>query len=155
MNFTSLSFQKGEKIPTKFTGEGADLSPELKWSEIPDETQELALICDDPDAPRAEPWVHWVVYGMEPSLKELPQDLPKVPHLNEPVHIDQGKNSFGKIGYGGPMPPSDDGVHHYIFRLYALDKKLYLEPGKTKEELLSAMKGHVLDQARLVGKYER
>jgi Raf kinase inhibitor-like YbhB/YbcL family protein len=140
-------FETGGGIPKKYTGEGADVSPPLRWSGMPDGTKELALVCDDPDAPTAQPWVHWVVYGIPAETTGLAE--------GSAGGAREGKNDFGKTGYGGPMPPPGHGVHHYHFKFYALGEQLTLGAGATKEELLRAMKGHVLGEGELVGTYER
>jgi hypothetical protein len=152
---TSEAFKAKAAIPKKHTGEGADTSPPLAWSGVPAGTKELALICDDPDAPVAEPWVHWVIYGIPPDAKGLPEGVPTQETLQEPQGARQGLNDFRKAGYGGPMPPPRHGTHHYYFRLYALDSGLNLPPRQTKKKLLEAMKGHILAQGELVGTYER
>jgi Raf kinase inhibitor-like YbhB/YbcL family protein len=145
---SSPAFDSGKPIPRRHTGEGEDLSPPLVWSGLPPGTLELALICDDPDAPRPTPWVHWVRYGIPPTTRSLPEGAAR-PGVD-------GANSWpeGK-GYRGPMPPPGHGVHHYHFRLYALDTTLDLEPGATKAQLLAAMQDHILAMADLVGTYER
>jgi Raf kinase inhibitor-like YbhB/YbcL family protein len=143
----SADFDAGAPIPRKHTGEGPDVSPGLAWSGVPEGTREFALICDDPDAPRTKPWVHWVFYGIPPQTNSLPEGV-------KGVGV-EGRNDFGRSGYGGPMPPKGHGTHHYHFKLYALDAPVTLEPGAMKEELLAAMKGHVLGEAELIGTYER
>lgn len=158
IKLSSPAFQSGKPIPKKYTGEGEDLSPPLEWSGLPEGTQELALICDDPDAPSPEPWVHWVIYKIPLNVTKLPEGIPSTPRLSDPPGAVQGKNSWtsGKtIGYRGPMPPPGHGRHRYYFRLYALDSKLEMEPGATKKQLLAAMQGHILGQGELVGVYER
>lgn len=155
---TSSAFVQGHPIPKKYTGEGADVSPPLAWTGLPEGTKELALICDDPDAPRAEPWVHWVVYKIPATATGLPEGVPKRSHLKEPAAALQGKNSWPdgeNIGYGGPMPPIGHGVHHYYFKLYALDTELDVEPELDKKTLLEKMQGHVLAEEVLLGTYER
>jgi len=152
MKLASESFDNNRAIPTKFTCEGKNISPELHWSAIPDGTQSLALICDDPDAPRDEPWVHWVLYNMPPTLKKLKEGI-VVKDILKGTH--EGKNDFGDLGYGGPCPPKGHGIHRYIFTLYILDIKLNLQEGATKNEVLQAMQGHVLDKTQLIGLYER
>jgi Raf kinase inhibitor-like YbhB/YbcL family protein len=144
---TSGSFKSGAPIPKRHTGEGPDRSPPLAWTGLPPDARELALICDDPDAPRPTPWVHWVLYGLPPTTTELKEG-------QKGMGVD-GVNDFGKSGYGGPMPPKGHGVHRYFFRLYALDKPLDATPGWTKDRLLTEMKGHILEQAELVGTYQR
>ncbi|MHB8866721.1 MAG: YbhB/YbcL family Raf kinase inhibitor-like protein [Pirellulaceae bacterium] len=158
LKLTSEDFQHGQPIPKICTGEGKDRSPELTWSTPPQATQEMALICEDPDAPTPKPWVHWVIYGLTPDVMSLPAGIPPDPILQAPVTARQGKNSWedeNSIGYRGPMPPPGHGVHHYHFRLYALDTRLAVEPGATQEELLQAMQGHVLATGQLTGTYER
>jgi Raf kinase inhibitor-like YbhB/YbcL family protein len=144
---TSPAFADNSPIPRRYTGEGEDISPPLAWSGAPQDTKELALICDDPDAPTPTPWVHWVVYGIPPTQRELPEGA------REP--LTPGQNNFHRTGYGGPLPPRGDGVHHYHFRLYALDAPLQTEPGLTKEQLVTMMRGHILAEGELVGTYER
>lgn len=144
---TSPAFDDGSRIPKKYTGDGEDVSPPLTWTGVPEGTQEIALICDDPDAPTPAPWVHWVLYKIPPATTSLKE--------GSPGGALEGKNDFGRSGYGGPMPPPGHGVHNYSFRIYALEKKLDLKTGVTKEELLKAMEGSVIAQGRLVGTYER
>jgi len=152
MAFTlqSSAFQNGGSIPKKFTCEAADVSPELTWSGVPEKTQSFALIADDPDAPMGT-WVHWVIYDLPPNTAKLAEGVPK---QEQAANGAQGKNSSGKIGYGGPCPPPGK-PHRYFFKLYALDSKLNLKPGARKPEVEAAMKGHVLAQAELMGKYGR
>ena len=152
MAFTlqSSAFQNGGSIPKKFTCEAADVSPELNWSGVPEKTQSFALIADDPDAPMGT-WVHWVIYDLPPNTAKLPEGVPK---QEQAASGAQGKNSSGKIGYGGPCPPPGK-PHRYFFKLYALDSKLNLKPGARKPEVEAAMKGHVLAEAELMGKYGR
>jgi Raf kinase inhibitor-like YbhB/YbcL family protein len=141
------------KIPRKSTGDGQDVSPELRWSDVPPGTKSFALICDDPDAPRKEPWVHWVVFNIPVGDQSaLPEALPA--QSTFPTGLKQGKSDFGKVGYGGPAPPPGK-PHRYYFKLYALDTTLNLGEGVTKAELQSAMKGHVLGQGELMGTYSR
>lgn len=143
----SSAFRPGERIPRKYTGEGDDLSPPLRWAGVPDGAVELALICDDPDAPREEPFVHWVLYNIPTAWDRLEEGA--VPGASE------GANDFGGRGYGGPMPPEGHGTHHYHFRIYALDQLLVLPPSATKQQLVEAMGGHILDEGELVGTYSR
>ena len=152
----SSAFESGRPIPRRHSGDGADLSPALAWSGAPAGVRQLALICDDPDAPTAEPWVHWVIYGLPADLTGLPEGLPRRARLDQPAGASQGVNSWpsGNVGYRGPAPPPGK-VHHYHFKLYALDATLKLEPGATKRDLLRAIEGHILAQAELVGTYQR
>ena len=147
----SPAFQTDSLIPVKHTCDGADTSPALFWSGVPDSARSLALICDDPDAPRGT-WVHWVIYGIPPEMDSLPQAVPKGKEVLSGVK--QGLTDFQRVGYGGPCPPEGK-PHRYFFKLYALDAELVLESGKSKEELLKAMKGHILAQGELVGRYGR
>lgn len=153
MQITSSAFENGQTIPVKYTADGDDISPPLSFSGVPEDAAELALICHDPDAPRAGGWTHWVVYGMAPDIGGLPEAVPTTATVDEPALI-QGKNSWGKSGYGGPSPPPGK-PHRYQFFLYALSERLDLEPGATKDELEAAMEGKVLAQAMLEGLYGR
>jgi Raf kinase inhibitor-like YbhB/YbcL family protein len=150
---SSSAFDDGADIPSKYTCSGADVSPPLTWTAPPEGCVELALICDDPDAPRGE-WVHWVIYGIGADVGELPEELPKDGKLTEPVAAIQGENDSLKIGYNGPCPPPGP-AHRYVFKLYALNEKVNLEPGATKAELLMAMEGKIAAKARLTGKFGR
>jgi len=144
------AFEHGGMIPRQYTCDGKDMSPPLKWDSVPDGTKSLALICDDPDAPIGT-WVHWVVFNIPPDTRELPENVPLDKVL--PDGARQGITDFGNNGYGGPCPPS--GTHRYFFRIYALDTELDLQPDATKADLVAAMKGHVLDEGELMGKYRR
>jgi Raf kinase inhibitor-like YbhB/YbcL family protein len=159
MNFilSSPAIQNDQPIARKYTGDGEDVSPPLAWEGAPGDTREFALICDDPDAPSADPWVHWVVYGIPAETHSLPENLPNEPQLRDPVTVKQGKNSWPSgiiLGYRGPSPPGGK-VHHYHFKVYALDTILDLPPSETKEALLKALEGHVIGQAEIVGTYQR
>lgn len=150
MKLESSVFEANSLIPAKYTCDGSDISPSLSWDEPPTGTQSLALIVDDPDAPRRT-FVHWVLYDMPATVRQLPEQVASAKTL--PSGGVQGKNDFGKLGYGGPCPPS--GTHRYFFTLYALDKNLSLQPGATKQQILQAMNGHVLATAELIGRYQR
>lgn len=154
---SSSAFAQNERIPKKYTGEGEDVSPPLAWTGLPAETRELALICDDPDAPIAEPWVHWVIYNIPAAAQGLPEGVARVEKPPVPAGAVQGKNHWPKdnLGYLGPMPPPGHGTHHYHFTLYALSEPLSLPPGLTKAELLKKIQGKVLAQGRLTGTYSR
>jgi Raf kinase inhibitor-like YbhB/YbcL family protein len=151
MELTSTAFKEGADIPKQHTGDGADLSPPLQWSGVPQGTKSYALICDDPDAPRGT-WVHWVLFNLPAETHELGLGQPAVAQL--PSGEKQGKNDFGKPGYGGPAPPRGK-PHRYFFKLYALDTHLDLKEGATKQQVEQAMKGHILAQGQLMGKYAR
>ncbi len=157
MNFdlTSSAFARGSKIPRRHTGDGEDLSPPLAWSQLPAGTLALALIVDDPDAPTPEPWIHWVLYNLKPDASGLPEGITPVEKPAKPAGVVQGKNSWGGIGYRGPAPPKGHGLHHYRFRLYAIEKALDLKPGLDANALARAIHGHVLGVAELQGTYER
>lgn len=150
MKLESAAFPPGAAIPKEHARDGRDASPPLSWSGLPDGTESVALICEDPDAPMDEPWVHWVIWNLPPGAGVLAAGVPKEP---EAGGARQGLNDFGKIGYGGPEPPQGDPPHRYHFRLYALSGPLDLEPGATKEELLDAMQGKILGRTVLVGTY--
>ncbi len=147
----SAAFTTGSNIPKKFTCDGPDVSPALSWSEPLAGTESLALIMDDPDAPVGI-WVHWVLYDLPASTRELAEGVPKEGQLKSGAR--QGRNDFRRIGYGGPCPPAGK-PHRYFFKLYALDAKVNLKPGATKQELERALEGHILAQAELMGRYGR
>jgi Raf kinase inhibitor-like YbhB/YbcL family protein len=151
MTLNSPAFQPGQPIPQKYACQGEDISPPLRWGNVPAGTQSLALICDDPDAPVGT-WVHWVIYGIPASMAELPEKVPATETL--PSGAKQGMNDFRRVGYGGPCPPPG-GPHRYFFKLYALGTELSLKPRATKQDLLRAMQGHILAQAELMGTYQR
>jgi Raf kinase inhibitor-like YbhB/YbcL family protein len=151
IELTSTAFQKGETVPKQYTGDGVDHSPPLRWSEPPSGTKSLALICDDPDAPRGT-WVHWVLFNLPPQTRELEENVPTTATL--PSGAQQGKNDFGNIGYGGPAPPKGK-PHRYFFKLYALAVAVDLPTGAIKAELEKAMKGHILAEGQLMGTYKR
>jgi len=151
---TSPAFKNDERIAKPYTGEGADMSPPLEWGDPPAGTKSFALICDDPDAPVGT-WDHWVLWNLPGDRRQLPENVAKVDTLPDLGGARQGKNSWPKIGYNGPMPPKGHGTHHYNFVLYALDAPLDLKAGADKKVLLAAMKGHILGQAKLTGTYSR
>lgn len=146
----STAFEHGGNIPKKYTCDGADVSPPLSWTSPPEATKSLALICDDPDAPMGT-WVHWVLFGLPPNTRELLEGVSTQEIL--PDGSKQGTTDFGRVGYGGPCPPS--GTHRYYFKLYALNANPDLRPGLTKEELLKAIEKNILAQAELMGRYQR
>jgi len=150
IELTSPGFGEGGMIPRENTCDGRDISPELQWAAVPEGSQSLALIVDDPDAPSGT-FVHWVLYNLPPDRHELTENMPHDEIL--PNGARQGINDFGRIGYGGPCPPS--GTHRYYFTLYALDTDLDLPAGETKARLLEAMGNHVLAKGQLMGKYQR
>lgn len=146
MELTSPAFTHGGAIPSRYTCDGEDLSPPLQISGVPEGTQSLVLICDDPVAP-GNTWNHWILFNIDPAMTEITEGT-------EPPGSAGGTNSWGRTGYGGPCPPS--GTHRYLFKLFALDAPLPLfESPPTQQELSTAMQGHVLTQAELMGMYER
>jgi Raf kinase inhibitor-like YbhB/YbcL family protein len=151
LDLSSTAFREGETIPKTYTGDGKDVSPPLRWSDPPQGTNGFALICDDPDAPRGT-WVHWVLFNLPGDRRELAECLPAQEVLDGGAR--QGKNDFGKIGYGGPAPPRGK-PHRYFFKLYALDTLLDLAPGATKDQVVAAMNGHVLAEGQLMARYGR
>jgi Raf kinase inhibitor-like YbhB/YbcL family protein len=150
MEIKSRAFGSGEMIAAKYTCDGADFSPPLEWTKGPAGTKSFALICDDPDAPMGT-WVHWVIYDIPPTATMLAEGITREKDL--PGGGTQGINDFRKVGYGGPCPPG--GTHRYFFKLYALDAMLGLKPGITKDQLLKAMKGHILAETQIMGTYNR
>lgn len=152
MLLESSAFASGSPIPDANARDGRDQSPPLSWSGAPEGTRSLALICDDPDAPRGT-WVHWVLFDLPPGATGLAAGVEK---SDRPAGGGvQGKNDYGDVGWGGPQPPRGHGTHHYEFRLSALDTRLELPPGSTKAQVEAAMQGHVLGQAKLIGTYRR
>ena len=151
LTLSSPAFKEGETIPRKHTADGPDQSPALEWSKPPAATKSLALLCEDPDAPRGL-WVHWVLWGLSPDSSSLPEGVAKEKTIRGGAK--QGKNDFGRIGYGGPSPPPGK-PHRYYFKLYALDSVLTLEPGASRAEMVRAMEGHILAQGELMGRYGR
>ena len=152
---TSSAFGAGAVVPVRHTGDGVDVSPALTFANAPEGTKELALICDDPDAPTPQPWVHWVIYKIPAGTEQLPENVKTSAGLTQPAGALQGVNSWGAIGYRGPAPPQGHGVHHYHFKLYALDTPLSVKSGMDKQALLTAMKEHILAETELIGTYQR
>jgi len=151
VRLTSTAFDAGADIPGKFTCDGANRSPALSWTDPPEGTRSFALVVEDPDAPRGT-WVHWVLYDLPPGERGLPEGVPPARRL--PSSARQGTNDFKEIGYGGPCPPPGP-AHRYFFRLYALDTLLGLKEGATRAAVDRAMRGRVLAEAELTGRYAR
>jgi Raf kinase inhibitor-like YbhB/YbcL family protein len=149
-SISTSSFQANSDIPARFTCSGDNLSPALAWTDPPAGTQSFALIVDDPDAPGGV-FNHWVLYDLAASTRQLAEGIPK---KGDPEGGRQGLNGFDETGYGGPCPPPGH-VHRYYFRLYALDQKLNLPAGATKGAVEKAMKGHLLAQAEVMGRFKR
>jgi Raf kinase inhibitor-like YbhB/YbcL family protein len=152
MRLSSTVFDEGGMLPTRFTCDGTGVSPPLEWKDVPDGTQHFALICEDPDAPSGV-FTHWLLYNLPAGSRELEEDVPKDAVLA--IGARQGTNSFGNVGYGGACPPVGDREHRYVFRLYALDSYLAVDPGGRKDHLLAAMENHILAEAQLIAKYKR
>ncbi|MBW8308942.1 MAG: YbhB/YbcL family Raf kinase inhibitor-like protein [Candidatus Paracaedibacteraceae bacterium] len=147
LSLTSAVFQEGEVIPSRYTCEGENISPPLQWEGVPSEVESFVLIMDDPDAP-AGVWDHWILFNLPKDLRNIQEN-----ERNFSSDTKKGINSWGKLDYGGPCPPS--GAHHYFFKLYALSKKLELRDASRKSEIEKAMRGHILAQAQLVGVYKK
>ncbi len=145
MKITSSEFARGGMIPTKYTCQGDDVNPSLYISDVPNSAKSMALIVHDHDAPGGD-FVHWLVWNIDPKIKEI--DTGTVPFMSH-----EGQNDFGKIGWGGPCPPS--GKHHYDFHLYALDAMLDLPDGTGKEHLRSKIQEHILEAASVIGTYQK
>jgi Raf kinase inhibitor-like YbhB/YbcL family protein len=153
IQLTSAAFKQGKRIPVLYTGEGKDLSPQLSWKGISRSVKSIALICEDPDAPGGV-WTHWIIYNIPSTVNHLNCGIAPKTTLSDGTR--QGKNDFGKIGYGGPYPPKGHGTHHYFFKIYALNTVLMLPPKTTtRQVLLNAMKDYILAQGELMGTYSR
>jgi Raf kinase inhibitor-like YbhB/YbcL family protein len=151
MNLASSSFANGGEIPKKFTCEGRNISPQLSWTDVPRHTESFALIVCDADAPGIDGFPHWIVFNIPATVRRIEEDAPPL-HSLPGIGL-HGAHAKGTLGYIGPCPPS--GRHRYTFRLFALRRQLYLEPGATCEQVISAMEGQILEQAELVGTYEK
>ncbi len=141
----SSAFEHAQAIPNRFTCDGEDLSPPLRWVNVPDKATSLALLVDDPDAPNGV-FAHWIAWGLDPGAGGLAEGK---------AAPNEGQNDFGTVGYRGPCPPPGHGRHRYVFRLYALERDLVLGAGAGKAELEEAVEGNVVTTAELVGTYER
>jgi Raf kinase inhibitor-like YbhB/YbcL family protein len=151
MELTSKAFDAGQEIPARYTCDGEDISPPLKWRNVPREVESLALVLDDPDSPSGR-WSHWVVYDIPPEVRELDEDVP--PEGRLPWGGSQGRNDFGELGYGGPCPGGGE-THRYYFRLYALDAPCKLAMGATRAQLLEWAHDHTLAETELMGRFRR
>ena len=145
MKIKTTAFQEGGNIPSKFTCDGADANPPLRFEGVPAEAKSLALIVDDPDAPGGL-FTHWLVWNIDPKTTTVEEN-------SAPSNGVQGKNDFGKSGYGGPCPPS--GTHRYFFRIFALDRQLDLAAGSKRAQLDAQMRGHIMAEGELMGGYSR
>jgi len=148
LTLSSSVLAQGEELPGVYTCDGADRSPPLAWSGVPAGTETLALVVDDPDAPRPSGWVHWVLYDLPPDTTGLAEGVTTLP-----PGAREGLNDWRRTGYGGPCPPS--GRHRYVFKLYALDQVLGDQGRVTRDRLERAMAGHILEQVELMGTYHR
>ena len=151
MQLTSAAFQQGAEIPSHYTSDGEDVSPELSWKDAPAKTKSFVLVVHDPDAPRPGGYTHWVLYNIPAEAGHVKENIPDEEQIRGLGM--QGQNDAGKIGYVGPAPPS--GMHRYFFRLFAIDQMLGLSPGATHKQVSAAVKGHILAQAELMGTYEK
>ena len=150
LDVSSPAFREGERIPERFTADGANLSPVLCWSDPPPSTKSLAVLCEDPDAPSGV-FVHWVVWDIRADERQLQEGIP---HTADPSNLRQGQNGFGGTGYAGPKPPPGK-PHRYVFHVYALDAKPDLTAGATRAELDRLMDRHVVAEGTLTGMYGR
>jgi len=147
----SSNFKNGEYIPVKYTCDGADVSPEISWSNFPENTKSFAIIMDDPDAPVGT-FTHWIIYDIPSNINKLLEDFPKVADVE---NIKQGVNDFRRIGYGGPCPPPGK-PHRYFFKIFALDiPNLGIPSGAPRKTVEETMKGHVIAEGYLMGLYSR
>lgn len=146
MKITSPAFKNNEPIPQAYTCDGDDINPPLKFEDIPSDAASLALIISDPEAVSKKPFYHWVLFNMDPGTSHIDED-------NVPGSVIEGKNDAGKLEYEGPCPPGGTGIHHYIFRLYALDGILDLEEGAIAEEVEQEMEGHIIETTEIIGIY--
>jgi len=151
MQIVSPAFKSGEDIPRRFTCEGDDLSPQLRWTGAPKETHSFALVMHDPDAPRHNGFTHWVMYNIPPNVNALDENVSRQPEISG-LGL-QGKNDGGEIGYKGPCP--NTGRHRYIFWLFSLRANLDLEAGATYAQLKEALEGKIIEQAELMGTYAK
>lgn len=148
MKLSSHAFSNGAAIPELHSKKGANISPALEWTGVPERTISLVLIVDDPDAPKGL-FTHWIVYGLKPDTTGLAEHQPATAEL--PNGARQGLNGFGETGYGGPQPP--EGTHRYFFHLYALDTETDVPAGLTRQEINGLIEGHVIEEANLMGRY--
>ncbi|NQT19930.1 MAG: YbhB/YbcL family Raf kinase inhibitor-like protein [Planctomycetes bacterium] len=148
---SSPGFEQGGAIPREHTADGSNVSPALQWTDVPYGTRSIALVCVDPDAPGGS-FVHWVIFNIDASTTQLPRGIPASAKLADGAL--QGRNGFGKIGYGGPAPPKGPS-HRYFFKVYALDTMLDLGPGCSHHQLMQAIAGHIHAEGELMGKYGR
>ncbi len=149
LSLQSSAFEDGERIPEKYTCDGKGVSPPLTWKGVPKDARDLALVMEDPDAP-AGTWIHWVLFNIPETMTQLSENLPAEATLESDAR--HGRNSWDRIGYGGPCPPRGQ-EHRYFFRLYALDTPVPLPSHSRLSRLKAHMKGHILQKAVLMGTY--
>lgn len=152
MKLTTDAIQRNGLIDARYTCDLDNSSPELRWSDWPEQTESFALVCEDPDAPGGL-FTHWVIYGITPDIHHLPAGIP--PQETLPNGIRQGVNSLGKLGYSGPCPPTGDSPHRYVFRLYALRGSPQIPERATRQELLETLTPWVITTAEVMGRYQR
>jgi Raf kinase inhibitor-like YbhB/YbcL family protein len=157
MKIYSNIFKDGDTIPRQYTGDGDDISPPVQWSDAPKGCAEYALMVLDTDVPfgKNQSFVHWLAYGIPAEVTSLPGGIPMCGEIGEPAIFNQGMNSFGRVGYNGPFPRMGDPPHHYIFKIYALDKKLNLRAEEERGQVLQALGGHILAADELTVQYVR
>ena len=155
LSVESPAFGPGGRIPARYTADGEGFSPPLGWDRAPEQAKELVLIVEDPDAPRTEPFVHWIAFHIDPAATGIPEGVPRPGQRGIPARMRQGPNTLGTSGWTPPSPPARTGVHHYHFELFAVDNHLLVHEGATRDELVRAMAGHVIASGELVGSYAR
>ena len=154
MQLMSSAFKDGQQIPIQYTKDGDNISPPLRWSDVPEAANGLVLLLENITPQTEEPFVHWLVYGIRPDLDELPEGFKHKAEPEEPVGLRQGTNAIGNAGYDGPLGTVGRTIR-YRFTLYALDRPLDLPPGESKETVTQRMSGHVLDETQLLVTHER
>lgn len=155
LTLESSAFNQGGPIPKLYSGEGENISPPLAWGPTPLGTQELLLVCEDPDAPSSQPFLHWVAYHISPQLDGLPENIPKGRTIETGTRVAQAVNDRFSACYTGPLPPVGHGPHHYHFQLFALRKPLRLDDDPGRDEILEAIDNNIIAFGELIGTYER
>lgn len=155
LRLSSPSILEGDPIPSRHSAEGGNVSPELSWSGLPEDTASIAVTCEDPRGPSGEPFTLWILFNVPPEFEGIPEGLSKVPDPPEVPGAEQGINDCGTFGYDGPAPPVGHPAHRYKFRVYALDAILNLSPQATRSHFREAIQGHVLAQGEIIGTFSR
>jgi Raf kinase inhibitor-like YbhB/YbcL family protein len=151
----AVAFEEGEKMPELLSGPRAP-SPYIVWQDAPPQVREYVMICEDPDAPFAHPFVHWIAYAIPGSLTELTADIAKSERPQSPIGLKQGLNGAHEPGFTGAAPPPGHGVHHYHFQLFGLDAPIYLQKERPEiDDVIEAIRGHVIAFGETVGTFER